>query len=98
MSGKFGKFSRCASACDLTRSKTCAWRAGAATWKASFLNLVASCTHKARWAKSSIICESIRSIFAYFNPEKAPSIPEEEIKEFKRKGFSVIEWWWTILD
>ncbi|MFK7775348.1 MAG: TRAP transporter large permease subunit [Saprospiraceae bacterium] len=27
------------------------------------------------------------AVFAYFNPEKAPSIPEEEIAEFKREGF-----------
>jgi tripartite ATP-independent transporter DctM subunit len=27
------------------------------------------------------------AVFAYFNPEKAPSIPEEEIAAFKREGF-----------
>ncbi len=27
------------------------------------------------------------AIFAYLNPEKAPSIPDEEIQEFKREGF-----------
>ena len=27
------------------------------------------------------------AVYAYFNPEKAPSIPEEEIAAFKREGF-----------